>query len=129
MGRRCLAADPPIRWAAEPEKALTSHLAQLIPCLALGCAVTQPATGVRLLQAVVLLGNRPSGLPVLSGDAGRVAFNSAARLLSGPWNRHDQIYVRDRLSRATALVSVSTLGDLANNANLGRGSRSAQTER
>lgn len=64
-------------------------------------------------------GGRPSGLPALSADAGRIAFDSAARLLPRPGNRHDQIYVRDRLTRTTVLASISAAGDLANDANLG----------
>ena len=47
------------------------------------------------------------------------AFDSAARLVPGAHNRHDQIYVRDLRARSTVRVSISSQGALANDANLG----------
>jgi len=63
--------------------------------------------------------NRPSGIPVLSIDGTRLAFDSAAtNLVSGPQNGHDQIYLRSVFGQEIVRASVNDSGELADDANL-----------
>ncbi len=79
-------------------------------------------TGPSVLVSVGLngtRGNRPSGMPALSSDGTRIAFDSAAtNLVPGPQNRHDHIFVRSVLGEETVRVSVNGSGELADDANL-----------
>lgn len=80
----------------------------------------------RFVHVSVGPGGRPadqrSGLPALSGDGRRIAFDSAAsNLVPGPQNRHDHVFLRDLGTWAIERVSRSTAGEPARGANLAWG--------
>lgn len=59
-------------------------------------------------------GARSSFEPAISGNGRYVAFTSRARLAAGDTNGEPDVYVRDRSTRTTELVSVSTSGEVGN---------------
>lgn len=64
-------------------------------------------------------GDRPSGIPVLSGDGTHIAFDSAAtNLVAGAHNRHDHVFERSLARGETVRASVNGAGEIANDANL-----------
>jgi Tol biopolymer transport system component len=61
-------------------------------------------------------GNNWSGLPDISADGRYVAFEAlASNLVSGDTNGKVDVFVRDRLSRQTSRVSISTTNQQGNN--------------
>ena len=60
-------------------------------------------------------GNSFSGFPSISADGRFVAFSSgASNLVPGDTNNTGDIFVRDRLTNTTTLVSVDSAGNQAN---------------
>jgi hypothetical protein len=127
------ASGQTLRAVALPAHVATDSFGPTHPSLGAGCGVVAFASAGSIyahelgtqrfeLVSVGATGNpvaRPSGLPAVSADASRVAFDSAARLTAARGNNHDQIYLRDRGARTTILVSAAPDGALANDANLG----------
>lgn len=65
-------------------------------------------------------GNGSSVMPAISADGRYVAFQStASNLVAGDMNSASDIFVRDRLTGATARLSVDTMAAEANNASEG----------
>lgn len=63
--------------------------------------------------------NQRSGIPRLSADATRIAFDSAAsNLVPGPQNRHDHVFLRNLHTGSIVRVSQSPEGVQANDANV-----------
>jgi hypothetical protein len=116
-----------------PDAAASDAIGPAFPSLAADCSRLAYAAGGEVYvhalpegpSARVSVGpggaaaNRPSGMPVLSGDGTRIAFDSAAtNLVPGPQNRHDHVYVRELAGGPLLRASVGSTGELADDANL-----------
>ncbi len=63
--------------------------------------------------------NQRSGIPRLSADGAKIAFDSAAsNLVPGPQNRHDHVFLRDLDTWEIVRVTQSPEGEQANDANI-----------
>jgi Tol biopolymer transport system component len=83
----------------------------LLPTILLGQGAVQPCS----LSPVGQLGNAPSHRPAISPDGRWIVFCSqATNLVAGDTNGCADVFVRDRLTGATQLVSVTSTGAQTN---------------